>query len=299
MFSRSVRRSRPRSGRVLAVVGVAVALVACVTPVTSVRPGPTVEPTATRPGQRDTRTSGVAEVSRDALLTLLDDRRRAVSTLKALVKIESREGAVTGTIQMRPPEYVRFQGLDSLGRTALDFISRGEDAEMYLVARREVVRGRLEALEREAGTAPHVSLVDLLTAVASLVSPLVDVEEVTALEVRDGRYLLNVLLVHDHTARFIRRLTFEGDRLLLVREELFGPTGRPRAVFAFEDFRMVSGDWRPHRLTLTRLQAPGGVAPPVLTVQILDMVVNAVLPPDVFALRPVPGITVREAVEGP
>ncbi len=297
MSSRSARRSRPRSGRVLAVVGVAVALVACVRPVTSVRPGPVVEPigdlASTRPSQRHTQ---VPEVSQDSLLKLLDERRRAVSTLRALVRIESREGALTGTIQMRPPEHVRFQGLDPLGRTAFDFISRGEDAEVYLAARREVIRGRLEALEREAGADPHVSLTDLLTAAASLVSPLVDVEEVAALEMREGRYLLNVFLVHDHTARFVRRLTFEGERLLLVREEVFGPTGAPRAVFTFEDFRMVGGEWRSHRLTLAR---PGASPTPVLTVQVLDLVVNGGLTQDAFALGPVPGVTVREAVEPP
>ena len=178
---------------------------------------------------------------------------------------------------------------------SFDFISRGEEFELYLPAKREVVRGRVEALDREAGPAVLVPLPDLLAAVSALVSPFVDLDEIAALERRDGLYLLNIFLAGPpdrQSTRLLRRLWFERERLVLVREEIIGPSGAPRATFTLEDFRLLDGAWRPHRLVLARA-GPGIV--PVLTIAIREWQVNARLAPDAFMFGPLAGVAVREA----
>ena len=286
MSSQSARRWKRYSGEAIAVLALAaVTLLACRTA------GPV-------------RAGLGVEVSQEALLSLLADRHRAVSSIKALVDVQGARGrgSFMGILQMRPPEDIRFQGVDSLGRTAFDFISRGEEFELYLPARREVIKGRLDALDREAGPAVSVPLPDLLAAVSALVSPFVDVEEVTALERRDGAYLLNVFLAEPSTrqsTRLLRRLWFEGERLVLIREEVFGPSGASRATFTLEDFRLLDGEWRPHRLILARGAAPAADARPVpvLTVGIRELQVNPRLDPEAFTFGSIPGVAVREAGE--
>lgn len=303
MSSRSARRWKPCSGEVCAaVVCAAVALLGCRTA------GPVVAGGG-GPGSSglESRREVSPEISKDALLTLLAERQRAASTIKALVDVRGPTGSFLGMLQMRLPEHIRFQGLDPLGRTAFDFISRGEDFALYLPARREVITGRVDALAREAGPAVPVPLPDLLAAVSALVSPFVDVEEAAALERRDGAYLLNIFLSDPGRpsasgGRLVRRLWFDEVRLVLIREEVFGPSGTPRATFTLEDFRLLGGEWRPHRLILARASPPpqaDEAGAPALTIAVRELLVNPRLDPEAFAFGSLEGVTVREVGQEP
>lgn len=234
------------------------------------------------------------EASLEEIMDLLHRRYKETSTVKALVQVEMMSGSpaktqsFTAALFSELPKKIRLQGFDPLGRTLFDFLSPGEDFQLYLPDRRLLVKGTLSDMESQWLDAPF-RLGDLLEAVASAGAPFVDVSLLPALEKEEAHYILHLLILEGDTARLVKRFYLERQEFRVEREVIFDSRGSPMLSIRFGDFRKVGESWRPYHVSLERMEE--GTR---LDVRFREVTVNAPFRPEDFTPDLAKGVEIKE-----
>jgi len=219
------------------------------------------------------------------LVGRLEERTRAIQTLKALVTVRP-EGQLSVTASLsfsrsadggRPS--LRLKGFDPFGRTLFDLLSVGDRVRLTIPGEGRVVESGPD--RREDPSLP-VQAAELRLALSALVGPFIEPGEVPVIEQTGVMYQIHLVRLSGAEGRLTKRLWFERGRLTLEREELFNGKDEPAAFVEFSNYRSLSGIEWPDRITITRRRDGTPEASRVI-LEFHEVHPNAVISPEEFS----------------
>jgi len=205
----------------------------------------------------------------EELTTLLRDREAAIQSLKGLFSAKVRGGIipittrVEGAVYYQRPNAMRMRGFTPVGSELFEFLQADDQYTLRLPTMGRVLSGtRTDTSEMGKLARPFQLSVWAMGGV--LGTGTVSADETTTLVEDGNRYRLDVSGPSDNGASAIRRrLWFDRQTLLVVKEERLTDTGKVDASIQYEDFRTV-GDadrrlLRPFKISLEDGQGQGSV----------------------------------------
>ncbi len=205
----------------------------------------------------------------DELTALLRDREAAIHSLKGLFSAKVRGGLipittrVEGAVYYQRPHAMRMRGFTPVGGELFEFLQADDQFTLRLPTMGRVLSGN-RADTREMGKLARPFQLSVWAMGGVLGTGTLASNE-TAAAVEDGdRYRLDISGPSENGAAMVRRrLWFDRQTLLVVREERLTDAGSVDASIQYEDFRVVGETearlLRPFKVSLEDGQGQGSV----------------------------------------
>ena len=181
----------------------------------------------------------------DELTALLRQRESAIQTMKGLFSAKVRGGIipvatrVEGTMYYRRPNAMRLRGFTAIGSELFEFVQADDQFTLRLPTMGRVLSGHPADMS-EMGKLARPFQLSVWAMRGVLGTGTITADE-TATAVEDGdRYRLDVARrLPDGGSLVSRRLWFDRQTLLVVKEDRLTDTGEIDATIQYEDFRAV------------------------------------------------------------
>ncbi len=183
----------------------------------------------------------------EGLTALLSQREAALQTMKGLFSAKVRGGIlpiasrVEGTLYYRRPDAMRLRGFTAVGSELFEFVQTGDQFTLRLPTMRRVLSGNASDMGEMGKLARPFQL--SVWAMGGLLGIRTIAKDETATLAEDGdRYRLDVSGPSSNGAQALRRkLWFERQTWLVVREDRLTESGSVEATIQYEDFRAIGG----------------------------------------------------------
>jgi hypothetical protein len=237
------------------------------------------------------------QATAEELTALLRQRELAIQTMKGLFSAKVRGGIipiatrVEGTMYYRRPNAMRLRGFTAIGSELFEFVQADDQFTLRLPTMGRVLSGR-PADMNEMGKLARPFQLSVWAMSGVLGTGTINGEETARLVEEADRYRLDISgpsanggpLVH-------RRLWFDRQTLLVVKEDRLTQTGEIDATIHYEDFRAVGESedlslpgggrlLRPFKILLEDGQGQGSVQ-----VTFHELIPNTALKPNELAQR--------------
>lgn len=183
----------------------------------------------------------------EGLTALLGQREAALQTMKGLFSAKVRGGIipiasrVEGALYYRRPDAMRLRGFTAVGSELFEFVQTGDQFTLRLPTMRRLLSGSSSDMSEMGKIARPFQL--SVWAMGGLLGTRTIAKDETAILVEDGdRYRLEVSGPSSNGAQALRRrLWFERQTWLVVREDRLTESGSVEATIQYEDFRAIGG----------------------------------------------------------
>ena len=183
----------------------------------------------------------------EGLTAVLSQREVALQTMKGLFSAKVRGGIlpiasrVEGTLYYRRPDAMRLRGFTAVGSELFEFVQTGDQFTLRLPTMRRVLSGNASDMGEMGKLARPFQL--SVWAMGGLLGIRTIAKDETATLAEDGdRYRLDVSGPSSNGAQALRRkLWFERQTWLVVREDRLTESGSVEATIQYEDFRAIGG----------------------------------------------------------
>ncbi|MBA0915543.1 MAG: hypothetical protein SCG73_00120 [Nitrospiraceae bacterium] len=183
----------------------------------------------------------------EGLTALLSQREAALQTMKGLFSAKVRGGIlpiaarVEGTLYYRRPDAMRLRGFTVVGSELFEFVQTGDQFTLRLPTMGRVLSGNASEMGEMGKLARPFQL--SVWAMGGLLGIRSIAKDETATLGEDGdRYRLEVSGPASNGAQVLRRkLWFERQTWLVVREDRLTESGLVEATIQYEDFRAIGG----------------------------------------------------------
>lgn len=181
----------------------------------------------------------------EELTALLRQREAAVQTMKGLFSAKVRGGMipiatrVEGTVYYRRPNAMRMRGFTAIGSELFEFLQTDDQFTLRLPTMGRVLSGSPSDMSEMGKLARPFQL--SIWAMGGVLGTSTVATNETAQLIEDGdRYRLDVSGPSNNGAQAIhRRLWFDRQTLLVVKEDRLTDTGEVDVTIRYEDFRAV------------------------------------------------------------
>ena len=181
----------------------------------------------------------------EELTVLLSQREAVIQTMKGLFSAKVRGGIipiasrVEGALYYRRPNAMRLRGFTAVGSELFEFIQANDQFRLRLPTMGRVLSGSPSDMS-EMGKLARPFQLSVWAMGGVLGTGRIAKNETVALVVEGDRYRLEVFGPSSNGAKLMRRrLWFERQALLVVREDRLTESGAVEATIQYEDFRMI------------------------------------------------------------
>jgi hypothetical protein len=196
------------------------------------------------------------------LTALLSQRGAAIQTMKGLFSAKVRGGIIPiasrmeGALYYRRPNAMRLRGFTAVGSELFEFVQSGDQFTLRLPTMRRLLSGNSSDMSEMGKLARPFQL--SVWAMGGVLGTGTIAKDETAALVEDGdRYRLEVSGPSSSGAQLMRRrLWFERQTWLVVREDRLTESGAVEATIQYEDFRPIGGAGAVATATEGRLLRP-------------------------------------------
>ena len=183
----------------------------------------------------------------EELTALLRQREAAIQTMKGLFSAKVRGGIIPiasrmeGALYYRRPNAMRLRGFTAIGSELFEFVQMGDQFTLRLPTMRRLLSGSSSDMSEMGKLARPFQL--SVWAMGGVLGTGTIAKDETAALVEDGdRYRLEVSGPSPAGAQTMRRrLWFERQTWLVVREDRLTESGAVEATIQYEDFRAIGG----------------------------------------------------------
>jgi outer membrane lipoprotein-sorting protein len=183
----------------------------------------------------------------EELTAVLNQREAAIQTMKGLFSAKVRGGIIPiasrmeGALYYRRPNAMRLRGFTPIGSELFEFVRTGDQFTLRLPTMRRLLSGSSSDMSEMGKLARPFQL--SVWAMGGVLGTGTIAKDETAALVEDGdRYRLEVSGPSPNGAQFMRRrLWFERQTWLVVREDRLTESGAVEATIQYEDFRAIGG----------------------------------------------------------
>jgi hypothetical protein len=237
------------------------------------------------------------QATAEELTALLRQRESAIQTMKGLFSAKVRGGIIPiatrmeGTVYYRRPNAMRLRGFTAIGSELFEFVQADDQYTLRLPTMGRVLSGHPADMS-EMGKLARPFQLSVWAMRGVLGTGTISADE-TAVLVEDGeRYRLDISGPSPEGGSLIhRRLWFDRQTLLVVKEDRLTETGEIDATIQYEDFRAVGEPagaslaaedrlLRPFKILLEDGRGQGSVQ-----VTFHELIPNATLKPSELAQR--------------
>jgi hypothetical protein len=237
------------------------------------------------------------QATAEELTALLRQRELAIQTMKGLFSAKVRGGIIPiatrmeGTVYYRRPNAMRLRGFTAIGSELFEFVQADDQYTLRLPTMGRVLSGHPADMS-EMGKLARPFQLSVWAMRGVLGTGTISADE-TAMLVEDGeRYRLDISGPSPEGGSLIhRRLWFDRQTLLVVKEDRLTETGEIDATIQYEDFRAVGEPagvslaaedrlLRPFKILLEDGRGQGSVQ-----VTFHELIPNATLKPSELAQR--------------
>ena len=194
------------------------------------------------------------QATAEELIALLRQRELAIQTMKGLFSAKVRGGIipiatrVEGTVYYRRPNAMRLRGFTAIGSELFEFVQADDQFILRLPTMGRVLSGHPADMS-EMGKLARPFQLSVWAMRGVLGTGTIGADETVRLVDETGRYRLDISGSSPSGGSVIlRRLWFDRQTLLVVKEDRLTETGEIDATIEYEDFRAVG--------------EPTGVTPP-------------------------------------
>ena len=185
------------------------------------------------------------QATAEELTALLRERESAIQTMKGLFSAKVRGGIipiatrVEGTVYYRRPNAMRLRGFTAIGSELFEFVQAEDQYTLRLPTMGRVLSGHPADMS-EMGKLARPFQLSVWAMRGVLGTGTIGADE-TATSVEDGdRYRLDISGPSPNGGSLVhRRLWFDRQTLLVVKEDRLTETGEIDATIQYEDFRAV------------------------------------------------------------
>lgn len=235
------------------------------------------------------------QATAEELTALLRQREAAVQTMKGLFSAKVRGGIipiatrVEGAVYYRRPNAMRMRGFTAIGSELFEFLQADDQFTLRLPTMGRVLSGNPADMS-EMGKLARPFQLSVWAMGGVLGTSSVAMNERATLIEEGDRYRLDISGPSNHGTQSIhRRLWFDRQTLLVVKEDRLTETGEVDATIQYEDFRAVgevtgasvAADGRllrPFKISLEDGRGQGSVQ-----VNFHELIPNAILKPSELA----------------
>jgi hypothetical protein len=185
------------------------------------------------------------QATMEELTALLSQREAAIQTLKGLFSAKVRGGIIPiasrmeGALYYRRPNAMRLRGFTAVGSELFEFVQADDQFRLRLPTMGRVLSGSPSDLG-EMGKLARPFQLSVWAMGGLLGTGTITKDETVALVEEGDRYRLEVFGPSPNGAQLMRRrLWFERQTLLVVREDRLTESGAVEATIQYEDFRMI------------------------------------------------------------
>ena len=179
------------------------------------------------------------------LTALLSQREAAIQTMKGLFSAKVRGGIIPiasrmeGSLYYRRPNAMRLRGFTTIGNELFEFVQADDQFRLRLPTMGRVLSGSPSDMS-EMGKLARPFQLSVWAMGGLLGTGTITKDETVALVEEGDRYRLEVFGPSPNGAQLMRRrLWFERQTLLVVREDRLTESGAVEATIQYEDFRMI------------------------------------------------------------
>jgi outer membrane lipoprotein-sorting protein len=235
------------------------------------------------------------QATAEELTALLRQREAAIQTMKGLFSAKIRGGMIPiatrmeGTVYYRRPNAIRMRGFTAIGSELFEFLQADDRFTLRLPTMGRVLSGSPSDMS-EMGKLARPFQLSVWAMGGVLGTGTVAANETAKLVEEGDRYRLDVAGPSNNGAQTIhRRLWFDRQTFLVVKEDRLTETGEVDATIQYEDFRAVGEVagasvaaegrlLRPFKISLEDGRGQGSVQ-----VTFHELIPNAVLTPTELA----------------
>jgi outer membrane lipoprotein-sorting protein len=181
----------------------------------------------------------------EELTALLSQREAAIQTMKGLFSAKVRGGIipiasrVEGALYYRRPNAMRLRGFTAVGSELFEFVQADDQFRLRLPTMGRVLSGSPSDMS-EMGKLARPFQLSVWAMGGVLGTGTIVKNETVALVEEGDRYRLDVFGPSPNGAQLMRRrLWFERQTLLVVREDRLTESGAVEATIQYEDFRTI------------------------------------------------------------
>ena len=181
----------------------------------------------------------------EELTALLSQREAAIQTMKGLFSAKVRGGIipiasrVEGALYYRRPNAMRLRGFTAVGSELFEFVQADDQFRLRLPTMGRVLSGSPSDMS-EMGKLARPFQLSVWAMGGVLGTGTIAKNETVALVEEGNRYRLEVFGPSPNGAQLMRRrLWFERQTLLVVREDRLTESGAVEATIQYEDFRTI------------------------------------------------------------
>jgi len=185
------------------------------------------------------------EATAEELTALLRQREAAVQTMKGLFSAKVRGGMipiatrVEGAVYYRRPKAMRMRGFTAIGSELFEFLQADDQYTLRLPTMGRVVSGNPADMS-EMGKLARPFQLSVWAMAGVLGTSSVAMDETTQLIEEGDRYRLDISGPSSNgTPSIHRRLWFDRQSFLVVKEDRLTETGEVDATIQYADFRPV------------------------------------------------------------
>jgi len=181
----------------------------------------------------------------EELTALLSQREAAIQTMKGLFSAKVRGGIIPiasrmeGALYYRRPNAMRLRGFTAVGSELFEFVQADDLFRLRLPTMGRVLSGNPSDMS-EMGKLARPFQLSVWAMGGVLGTGTIAKDETVALVEEGDRYRLEVFGPSPNGVQLMRRrLWFERQTLLVVREDRLTESGAVEATIQYEDFRMI------------------------------------------------------------
>ncbi|MEY4706213.1 MAG: hypothetical protein RL042_2418 [Nitrospirota bacterium] len=189
--------------------------------------------------------AGLKSATVAELTALLSQREAAIQTMKGLFSAKVRGGIipiasrVEGALYYRRPDAMRLRGFTAIGSELFEFVQTGDQFSLRLPTMRRQLSGSSSDMS-EMGKLARPFQLSVWAMGGVLGTGRIAKDETAALAEDGDRYRLEVSGPSSSGAQVLRRrLWFERQTWLVVREDRLTESGAVEATIQYEDFRTI------------------------------------------------------------
>ena len=183
----------------------------------------------------------------EELTVLLSQREEAIQTMKGLFSAKVRGGIIPiasrmeGALYYRRPNAMRLRGFTAVGSELFEFVQAEDQFRLRLPTMGRVLSGSPSDMS-EMGKLARPFQLSVWAMGGVLGTGTIAKDETVALVEEGDLYRLEVSGASPNGAKAMRRrLWFERQTLLVVREDRLTESGAVEATIQYEDFREIGG----------------------------------------------------------
>jgi hypothetical protein len=185
------------------------------------------------------------QATAEELTTLLRQRESAIQTMKGLFSAKVRGGIipiatrVEGTVYYRRPNAMRLRGFTAIGSELFEFVQADDQYTLRLPTMGRVLSGHPADMS-EMGKLARPFQLSVWAMRGVLGTGAINADETAAVVEDADQYRLDISGPSPNGASLVhRRLWFDRQTLLVVKEDRLTETGEIDATIQYEDFRAV------------------------------------------------------------